>query len=275
MVIFIVLMLRERSECKPLYSSAASAMYKRQERGCQKPGFIESFLYFSRWQLPSANFLNPTADAPAHAFVGFEYLCCQGHRFFVPPSKNSGLMQNSVVAARASRRDRRRRERTRDGSHGPPLCELPGLLEEGGYEVAPLCAHRIYVPCTKHTRKDGSVPRRTADAPCVGQLVRLWLQTPPASRSGELIEAAPRVSIPDTRRGKTPEGRTCEVICTGGRTSLPHSSLVQLAMPATYFAPAADGGDTLLPLPGFGELEAKDAERCRLLPYTFWVSKPS
>merc|ERR1712061_140339 len=108
--------------------------------------------------------------------------------------------------------------------------------------------------------------------PCMAQLSRIWVQTPPAGQQGEVIEAAPRVSIVDPRRERQSESEPAEVVCTGGKVTLPHDSLVQLVLPTTYLAPTGDGTFTALPKPW--ELSKAEAERCRLLPYTFRVSKP-
>jgi len=225
--------------------------------GARLPGFTESFQHLSRWRLPSDVHLNGNSPTRC-AYLGLEYLCPQGQRFFVPPLKNSGLVLTSTAAMRASRREKRRRERARDTPQ-----EL--LMDEGEFEVAPLCAYRLYAPCVRH-KKEGSRD------PCVAQLSRLWIQTPPAGR-GEIIEAAPRVSIADSTRGRGVDGLSPEVVCTGGKVALPHDSLVQLVLPTSYMSRESDG--RLVPLPGFWDLDRSDAERCRLLPYTFWISRPS
>lgn len=237
--------------------------------GSRLPGFGESFHHLNRWKLPSTDLLSLSTGAARHAFVGFEYLCPQGQRFFVPPLKNSGLVPNSSAAARANRREKRRRDKTKEGT---VQHELPGLLDEGEFEVTPLCSYRLFIPCVRHTKKDAS-SKHGSDPSCVAQLVRLWIQTPSCGKDGKLIEVAPRVSLVDPRGGRGADGHLPEVVCTGGRVALPHDSLVQVILPTTYLVSEADGSKVALP--SFWELGKNDAERCRLLPYTFWVSKPS
>uniref|UniRef100_A0A6T0Z2Z5 Nonsense-mediated mRNA decay factor SMG8 n=1 Tax=Alexandrium monilatum TaxID=311494 RepID=A0A6T0Z2Z5_9DINO len=237
--------------------------------GSRLPGFMDNFTQFNRWRVLSCDILSLNPSPPRYAYLGFEYACPQGQRFFVPPLKNSGLVVNCTAATRASRRVKRRRDRIRDEAQ---THVLPGLLDEGEFEVAPLCSYRLFVPCVRHSKKEGS-SRHGGEPLCVAQLKRLWIQTPPAGKQGELIEAAPRVSITDPSQEKGEDGQTQEVVCTGGKVALPHDSLVQLVLPTAYLSPEADG--TFRPLPSFWDLSRSDAERCRLLPYTFWVSKPS
>lgn len=265
------------------------------KEGSRLPGFGDTFHEMSRWRLPpvsdplGALGLNPAGlSSGGCVYVGFEYMCPQGQRFFAPPQKHSGL----VIAEASSKSVQRRRDK-RAGSSAPTggggSAEIgpgaPGLLDEGAYEVAPLCPYRLYVPCVRHHRRDrherngnkGHHHNRERDgqsARCVAQLTRIWVQTPPIGKNGEIIEAAPRVSLVDIKAGKRVDGRYPEVTVSGGRVALPPESLVQLVLPTTYLRPEAEG-EASSPLPGFWELATSDAERCRLLPYLLWVSKPS
>eukprot|EP00930_Biecheleria_cincta_P044131 TRINITY_DN30285_c0_g2_i1.p1 TRINITY_DN30285_c0_g2~~TRINITY_DN30285_c0_g2_i1.p1 ORF type:complete len:214 (+),score=21.75 TRINITY_DN30285_c0_g2_i1:1-642(+) len=213
-------------------------------------------------------------------------MCPQGQRFFAPPQKHSGL----VIAEASSTRVQRRRDKraapasTPGGGSSELGPGLPGLLDEGAYEVAPLCPYRLYVPCVRHHRRDRhernnkghhhSRERDGQSARCVAQLARIWVQTPPLGKHGQIIEAAPRLSLVDVKAGKRVDGRFPEVTVSGGRVALPPESLVQLILPTTFLRPEAEG-EASAALPGFWELATSDAERCRLLPYLLWVSKVS
>eukprot|EP00927_Polykrikos_kofoidii_P046371 TRINITY_DN40604_c0_g1_i1.p1 TRINITY_DN40604_c0_g1~~TRINITY_DN40604_c0_g1_i1.p1 ORF type:complete len:963 (-),score=153.14 TRINITY_DN40604_c0_g1_i1:544-3432(-) len=268
-------------------------------QGCRLPGFGEvangsnasgysHLSQFSRWRLPVATIpsCGTTSDTalPRVVLVGFEYVCPQGIRFFLPPTKFSGLALSKSTDARERRKDKHRRvdrasAQEAASGDGPPSPELPGLLDEGEFEAAPLCAYRLFAPCIRH-RKTSSASRGAPskqdhdEPPCVAQLSRLWVQTPPASKSGEIIEAAPRVSVVDTQAEKDEDGLAPEVVFCGGRVALPTDSFVQLILPSVFHKPSEEG-QASIPLPGFHTLTKSDADRCRLLPYTFCVTKPT
>ncbi|CAJ1396910.1 unnamed protein product [Effrenium voratum] len=198
------------------------------KEGAQLPGFADQLQMLSRWR-PAVG---------SEVFLGFEplgYSCPQGHRFFGPAPRNSGV-SSDPREAEAPRR--RRKER-----------EVPG--EEGEYEVAPLCPYRLYVPCVQHRRRE-----KGQGTPCVAQLTRIWVKTPARAD----LDASPRVALVDTSGDVGPDGKAPEIMVTGGKVALPRDMVVQLVLPTTYFRP--DGSA----LPNFWDL-GNEAERCRLLPY--------
>lgn len=255
--------------------------------GARLPGFVESLglQQFVSWPLTSSGpLLSLRCELPNSeenqtrrvAHLGFEYLCPQGLRFFLPPAKGSGL----VLAARAAKRERRRIQKPPGRPQTDSSQAQRGLFDDGEVEAVPLCPYRLYMPCVQHQpRKETSTDRQRrrsdGDEPCVAQLSRLWIQTPPASSGGEIIEAAPRLLLVDPTGPKGPDGRLAEVVCMGGKVALPHDSLVQIVLPTAYMRPNEAPGRGFINLPSYWELAPSDAERCHLLPYTFWLSTTS
>lgn len=206
--------------------------------GARLPGFGDQLMHLSRWRLPG-----PVAGPSSlDVYVGFEYLCPLGHRFFAPPPKYSGL------ESEGKRRGRRKEQ-------GPSL-------DEGDLQSIPLCGYRLYVFCVQHRRHKG---RNRSDPPCVAQLMRIWVQTP---RRREVIEAEPRVQMVDVKGEAGPDGRAPEVVMTGGKVVLPPGMLVQLVLPSAYYRASGD-------LPSFWELSSEAVDRCRLLPYLLTLRPPS
>eukprot|EP00434_Breviolum_minutum_P006696 symbB.v1.2.005911.t1/scaffold347.1/size224350/6 len=203
--------------------------------GARLPGFGEQFNGMSRWRLPGSG---PPGPSSKDVYIGVEYLCPLGHRFFAPPPKYSGL--DHTKESEGKRRSRRKEQ-------GP-------TLDEGDVESVPLCGYRLYVPCVQHRRHKG---RGRGEPPCVAQLSRIWVQTP---QRKELIEAEPRIAMVDTKGEVGVDGRTPEVVMTGGKVVLPAGMLVQLVLPCAYYRGSAKGD-----LPSFWELGLNEAERCRLL----------
>eukprot|EP00929_Paragymnodinium_shiwhaense_P061646 TRINITY_DN30811_c0_g1_i2.p1 TRINITY_DN30811_c0_g1~~TRINITY_DN30811_c0_g1_i2.p1 ORF type:complete len:938 (+),score=209.60 TRINITY_DN30811_c0_g1_i2:116-2929(+) len=279
-------------------SSGGNAAAAPSGTSTAPPGALQ---HMSKWRLPAAGFMGGCGlgdvSTARHVYVGFEYVCPQGQRFFLPPSKSSGLIACKSSDAKEKRKEKHRRsERSGHETGGPPSSppkgpqrELPGLFDEGAFETVPLTPYRLFVPvppqCVRHGKKDaatnaaatnGSASRQpTDDGLGMAQLCRIWVKTPSAEKSGELIVASPRIRVVDPEAEKGVDGTQPEFTCSGGKVVLPHGRLVQLVLPQTFHRP--DGSPVQLPVAPRQRLGSKgsEMERCRLLPYVFWVSKPS